>query len=256
MGVKPVDCLVIEDSPLGVAAAVAAGMKVFGYAGMTDPAKLSDADTVFHNMSALADLIDGPETLRHSSTLYSPHGVRPVRAEAVVDLAAIRHNVGTLRARAEGAQLIRPWSRPTVRARRGAVARAAREAGADWLGAATPEEALALRAAGTPDVPVMCWLWTPGDPGTAASRPVIDMSVSGLWALEDERGGARDRADRPRPAQGRHRPRRATAASPPTGRSWSGRGREGRAEAWSRSPGSGRTSRAPTSPTTPRSPRS
>ena len=39
----PADCVVIEDSPTGVAAARAAGMTVYGYAAMTDPARLQAA---------------------------------------------------------------------------------------------------------------------------------------------------------------------------------------------------------------------
>jgi len=57
MGVVPGDCVVVEDSPLGVAAANAAGMTVFGYAAMTDPAKLAGADQVFSKMATLTELI-------------------------------------------------------------------------------------------------------------------------------------------------------------------------------------------------------
>jgi beta-phosphoglucomutase-like phosphatase (HAD superfamily) len=49
--------VVVEDSPLGVAAANAAGMKVFGFAAMTDPAKLTSADAIFSDMTALPELI-------------------------------------------------------------------------------------------------------------------------------------------------------------------------------------------------------
>jgi alanine racemase len=72
-------------------------------------------------------------------------------------------------------------------------ARAAVEAGATWLGTATPQEALALRAeAGLPaDVRIMCWLWTPGGPWQEAVEAGLDVSVSGMWALDEVTEAAR-----------------------------------------------------------------
>ncbi|MFI9309858.1 alanine racemase [Streptomyces triculaminicus] len=108
----------------------------------------------------------------------------PMRACAVVDLAALRANVRALRARAPRAQLMAVVKADAYG--HGAVpcARAARQAGAEWLGTATPQEALALRAAGDTGR-LLCWLWTPGGPWREAVEADIDVSVSGLWALEE-----------------------------------------------------------------------
>ncbi len=59
MGVSPNACVVVEDSVAGVAAARAAGMAVFAYAGGVTPAKkLAGAGTtVFRDMSELPGLI-------------------------------------------------------------------------------------------------------------------------------------------------------------------------------------------------------
>lgn len=57
MGVDPSRCTVVEDSPLGVTAARAAGMTVYGYAAMTPAERLVDADAVFKDMADLPDLL-------------------------------------------------------------------------------------------------------------------------------------------------------------------------------------------------------
>ncbi|MFD5453449.1 HAD family hydrolase [Streptomyces sp. NPDC127100] len=57
MGVAPERCLVIEDSALGVRAAVAAGMDVYGFTGMTPAERLTGATRLFGDMGELADLL-------------------------------------------------------------------------------------------------------------------------------------------------------------------------------------------------------
>jgi len=58
-GVDPSNCVVIEDTPTGVAAGVAAGMTVWGYSAQMPARRLLDAgaDGTFDRMSALPGLI-------------------------------------------------------------------------------------------------------------------------------------------------------------------------------------------------------
>ncbi|MBL1113829.1 alanine racemase [Streptomyces sp. 110] len=114
----------------------------------------------------------------------------PMRARAVVDLAALRANVRALRAAAPTAELMTVVKSDAYGHGMIPCARAARAAGADWLGAATPEEAFGLRAAGDTGR-LMCWLWTPGGPWRQAIEADIDVSASGLWALREAVAAAR-----------------------------------------------------------------
>lgn len=57
MGVAPDKCVVVEDSPLGVQAALAAGMDVCGFTAMTPAERLRDATRLFSELRALPDLL-------------------------------------------------------------------------------------------------------------------------------------------------------------------------------------------------------
>ncbi|MEV6012095.1 HAD-IA family hydrolase [Streptomyces sp. NPDC051976] len=59
MGVQPGRCAVVEDSPLGVRAAVAAGMDVYGFTAMTPAERLEEAGAtvLFGAMEALPGLL-------------------------------------------------------------------------------------------------------------------------------------------------------------------------------------------------------
>jgi alanine racemase len=109
------------------------------------------------------------------------------RAEIVVDLAAIRHNVRILR---DLVQVDDPVQLMVVVKADGyghgmvEVADAARDAGADWLGVATIDEALALRAAGDRG-PLLCWLSAPGDDFAGAVAAGVEVTAYTLEELDE-----------------------------------------------------------------------
>ncbi|MCY7395231.1 MAG: alanine racemase [Nocardioides sp.] len=127
----------------------------------------------------------------------SPH--HHPRAEIVVDLAAIRHNVRTLRALVTAEHPTehptehpagRPVQMMTVVKADGyghgmaSVARAAREAGADWLGVATLDEAQTLRESGDTG-PVLCWLSVPGEDYDEAIATDVDVTAYSVEELDE-----------------------------------------------------------------------
>ena len=120
----------------------------------------------------------------------------PHRAEIVVDVAAIRHNVRILKdlVSADG-----PVEMMTVVKADGyghgmvESAAAAREGGADWLGVATIDEALALRAGGDQG-PLLCWLSAPGDDFARAVAAGIEVTAYTVDELDEIAATAADGA--------------------------------------------------------------
>lgn len=108
---------------------------------------------------------------------------RRPRAEVVIDLDAVRHNVETLvRSTASGATTM-----VVVKAEgygHGAVdvATAALQAGASALGVCSVDEALALRDAGL-EAPVLAWLHAPGEDLAAGVAADVELGVYSLAQL-------------------------------------------------------------------------
>lgn len=59
IGIAPADCLAIEDAPMGIRSASAAGMQVVGVASTFGADKLSEADVVLNSVSALFSMMEG-----------------------------------------------------------------------------------------------------------------------------------------------------------------------------------------------------
>ncbi|MFT4299426.1 MAG: alanine racemase [Aeromicrobium sp.] len=108
----------------------------------------------------------------------------PLQAEAYVDLAAYRANIRTLAALAPDARFLAVVKANAYGHGSVTMARAARQAGADWLGVATLDEALALRRAGD-EGPLLCWLAAPGADFAAAARHDIEVTASSADQLAE-----------------------------------------------------------------------
>jgi alanine racemase len=105
-------------------------------------------------------------------------------AEAVVDLAAIGHNVRVLREHAGSSQVMAVVKADGYGHGATQVARAALAAGAAEIGVATLEEALALRRDGI-TAPVLAWLHPPGTDFAPALQSDIQVALSSSRQLHD-----------------------------------------------------------------------
>lgn len=111
------------------------------------------------------------------------------RAEIVVDLNAVRANVETLRQHV-GRPLMAVVKADGYGHGLVPCARAALAGGADMLGVAALDEALALRAAGISE-PVLAWLAGPGERVAEAVAAGVEVSVNAGWALAEVCAAAR-----------------------------------------------------------------
>ena len=106
-----------------------------------------------------------------------------MRAEAIVDLSAIKFNVEMLK-KTSGTKLLAVVKADAYGHGLIPVAQAAISAGADYLGVALLEEAVTLREAGI-SAPILAWLVQPGSDFAQAIALDIDIAAASLKALSE-----------------------------------------------------------------------
>jgi alanine racemase len=106
-----------------------------------------------------------------------------MRAEAIVDLSAIKFNVELLK-KTSGTKLLAVVKADAYGHGLIPVAQAALSAGADYLGVALLEEAVTLREAGI-SAPILAWLVQPGSDFAQAIALDIDIAAASLKALSE-----------------------------------------------------------------------
>jgi alanine racemase len=106
------------------------------------------------------------------------------QAEAVIDLDAFRANIAALKSCAPQSAFMTVVKADGYGHGMTPMARAARQAGSEWLGVATIEEALALRRAGDTGA-VLCWLAAPGADFAAPIDAGIELTASSAEQLAE-----------------------------------------------------------------------
>jgi alanine racemase len=106
-----------------------------------------------------------------------------MRAEAIVDLSAIQHNVALLKEKS-GANLLAVVKADAYGHGLERVAKTALKAGASMLGVALLEEAITLRQSGITE-PILAWLVQPGSDFKSAIDNDIDLAAGSIKALHE-----------------------------------------------------------------------
>ena len=120
------------------------------------------------------------------------------RAEAIVDLGAIRANLAAISGALSGVETMAVVKADAYGHGAIAVSRSARDAGVAWLGVALPDEAIQLRESGDSGR-ILAWLLAPGEPSMQACvERDVDLGAGTPWAVDAIAGAARAAGTRAR----------------------------------------------------------